>query len=88
MTKNTEKHVGFNNRLAAIVGWPVIKVFHLLEFPLAAIQRRVGIKHMPWIFLFPNLAFFGIFVVIPLFINFAFSLTGGAFPRKSCVYRN
>lgn len=32
---------------------------------------------MPYAFLLPNLIFFGLFVVIPLFINFAFSLTGG-----------
>ncbi|MEM7190239.1 MAG: sugar ABC transporter permease [Pseudomonadota bacterium] len=40
-------------------------------------QRVVGIRGMPYIFLLPNLCFFGIFVIIPLFINFAFSLTGG-----------
>ena len=77
MAENNDEPIGFSDRLVAIAGWPVIKVFRLLEFPLAAIQRRVGIKRMPWIFLFPNLAFFSIFVVIPLFINFAFSLTGG-----------
>lgn len=32
---------------------------------------------MPYAFLAPNLAFFGLFVLIPLFINFAFSFTGG-----------
>ena len=77
MTDNTDKPVGFSDRLATIAGWPVVKVFRLLEIPLAAIQRSVGIKRMPWVFLFPNLVFFGIFVIIPLFINFAFSLTGG-----------
>ena len=25
----------------------------------------------------PNLAFFGLFVIVPLFINFFYSLTGG-----------
>lgn len=42
-----------------------------------ALQRWVGIRRMPYVFLLPNLAFFGIFVVLPLFINFAFSFTGG-----------
>ena len=77
MAEYTDKHAGFSDRLAAIAVWPIVQVFRLLEFPLAAIQRGVGIKRMPWIFLLPNLAFFGIFVVIPLFINFAFSFTGG-----------
>lgn len=68
---------GSTDRLARAVGLPVRAVFRLLEFPLKAVQRRVGIRGMPWVFLLPNLAFFGIFVVIPVFINFAFSLTGG-----------
>ncbi len=68
---------GVSDRVAAVAAWPVQRIFGLLEYPLAAIQRSVGISRMPWIFLLPNLAFFGIFVVVPLFINFAFSFTGG-----------
>jgi alpha-1,4-digalacturonate transport system permease protein len=69
--------VGIIDRFAALAAWPVVIFFKLLDYPLSAIQRLVGIHRMPWIFLLPNLTFFGIFVVIPLFINFAFSLTGG-----------
>jgi len=64
-------------RAAAIAALPVELLFRALEVPLAFVQRLVGVRGMPWVFLLPNLAFFGIFVVIPLFINFAFSLTGG-----------
>ena len=66
-----------SERLTAVATVPALLLFRLLEYPLAAVQRFVGVGRMPWIFLLPNLAFFGIFVVIPLFINFAFSLTGG-----------
>ncbi|RYH11613.1 carbohydrate ABC transporter permease [Tropicimonas sp. IMCC6043] len=66
-----------SERLTALVALPARMVFQVLEYPLMLIQRLVGIRGMPWVFLLPNLAFFGIFVVIPLFINFAFSLTGG-----------
>jgi alpha-1,4-digalacturonate transport system permease protein len=66
-----------SNRLAAIAELPVRAFFRILEVPLVIIQRIVGIRSMPYVFLLPNLAFFGIFVVIPLFINFAFSFTGG-----------
>ncbi|MCC0030353.1 MAG: sugar ABC transporter permease [Brucellaceae bacterium] len=41
------------------------------------LQRLVGIRSMPYVFVAPNLAFFGLFVVVPLFINFAYSFTGG-----------
>ncbi len=72
-----EGRIGAIDRLTAVAAWPVRVIFKGLDHPLSAIQRLVGIQGMPWIFLLPNLAFFGIFVVIPLFINFAFSLTGG-----------
>ena len=40
-------------------------------------QSLLGLGTMPYIFLLPNLFFFGLFVVLPLLVNFAFSLTGG-----------
>ncbi len=49
----------------------------LLDLPFRAIQRVAGIRLMPYVFLVPNLGFFGLFVVTPLFVNFAFSFTGG-----------
>ncbi len=66
-----------SDRLTAAAAWPVRVLFQILDKPFRLIQRIGGIKAMPYIFLLPNLAFFGLFVVIPLFINFAFSLTGG-----------
>lgn len=61
-------------RLAAA---PARLAFRVLETPMAFFQRAAGLRAMPWLFLAPNLAFFGLFVVLPLFINFAFSFTGG-----------
>ena len=55
--------VGIIDRFAALAAWPVVIFFKLLDYPLSAIQRLVGIHRMPWIFLLPNLTFFGIFVV-------------------------
>lgn len=63
--------------VGAAVAAPMNLLGALVELPFKAIQRLVGIRGMPYIFLVPNLGFFGLFVVIPLFINFAFSLTGG-----------
>ena len=63
--------------LVAIAVAPVRFLFSLFEKPFQWMQRVLGTRKMPYIFLLPNLAFFGIFVVIPLFINFAFSFTGG-----------
>ena len=63
--------------LAELAWTPLRLLGTLADVPLRAVQRLVGIGWMPYVFLLPNLGFFGIFVVLPLFINFAFSLTGG-----------
>ncbi|MFV0490424.1 MAG: carbohydrate ABC transporter permease [Pseudorhodobacter sp.] len=63
--------------LKALAAWPATMLFRLLDIPFRWVQKLLGIRSMPWVFLLPNLAFFGIFVVIPLFINFAYSFTGG-----------
>lgn len=63
--------------LISIAVLPIRFLFTLLEKPFQAIQQVLGTRKMPYVFLLPNLAFFGIFVIIPLFINFAFSFTGG-----------
>ena len=65
------------DRLNAMATWPIHALFSLLDVPFRALQRLLGIGRMPYVFLVPNLAFFGLFVVVPLFINFAFSATGG-----------
>ena len=41
------------------------------------IQKIIGVRNMPYIFLLPNLIFFGLFVIIPLGANFFFSLSSG-----------
>lgn len=75
-TAQSEK-ISLGDRFNAIAAWPMRILFGLLDTPFRAIQRVFGIARMPYIFLLPNLAFFGLFVVVPLFINFAFSATGG-----------
>ncbi len=48
-----------------------------LEYPMRGIQRLIGERRMPYVFVLPNLLIFGTFVVVPLFINFFYSVTGG-----------
>ena len=63
--------------LAELALTPLRWLGALVDYPFRFIQNIVGIRGMPYMFLLPNLGFFGIFVVVPLFVNFAFSLTGG-----------
>lgn len=41
------------------------------------IQAVIGIKGMAYLFVIPNLLIFGIFILLPMFLNFGFALTGG-----------
>jgi alpha-1,4-digalacturonate transport system permease protein len=50
----------------------------LLDVPMRGLQAFIGQRNMPYMFLLPNLAFFGLFVFVPLVINVWFSVTGGS----------
>ena len=51
-------------------------LMNLLEGPLAALQRRVGISGMAYVFVLPNLLVFAIFVALPMILNFGYAVTG------------
>ena len=42
-----------------------------------AIQRWIGIRGMPYVFVLPNLLIFGIFILFPMLLNFVYAFTGG-----------
>jgi len=41
------------------------------------IQRVLGVKNMGYVFVLPNLLIFGIFILLPMLLNFYFSFTSG-----------
>ena len=55
---------------------PVRLAMGLIDAPLRWLQRVAGISGMAAFFLLPNMLIFGIFVLLPFFINFAYSMTG------------
>ena len=63
--------------IKSVAAWPVRAVLNAFEIPMRAIERVVGIKRMPYVFLLPNLIFFGAFVIVPLLISLVYSVTGG-----------
>lgn len=65
------------DRVKDILLMPLRWILGALDSPFRLIQRAVGVGRMPYVFLLPNLLFFGTFVILPLFLNFAYSLTGG-----------
>ncbi|QPC88030.1 ABC transporter permease subunit [Mesorhizobium sp. NBSH29] len=67
--------------LASAVGTALAVPFswlaRIIDVPLRAWQRLTGYNGMAVFFLAPNMLIFGIFVLFPLVINFAYSMTGG-----------
>ena len=61
----------------AVVAAPLILGARALDPLLRVWQRRTGTGGMAAFFLLPNLLIFGVFVLIPVGLNFAFSMTGG-----------
>ncbi|MGV8987723.1 MAG: carbohydrate ABC transporter permease [Cypionkella sp.] len=64
------------------IGWAVVTVpltwaASLADPPLRLWQRLTGQAGMVAFFLIPNMAIFGIFVLLPLVINFVYSMTSG-----------
>lgn len=76
-----EGAAGMRGRVLAALGGlarPVVTfVMRLLDPPMTALQRVIGARRMPYVFLLPNFTFFGLFVFLPIAINVVFSVTGG-----------
>ena len=62
----------------AIVLAPVGLVARLLDPPLRWLQKVGGTNAMAAFFLVPNMAIFGVFIILPLVINIVYSMTGGS----------
>lgn len=55
-----------------------------VDFVFSNIQRILGVKGMPYVFVLPNLLIFGIFILFPMLLNFVYAFTGGTsfFPEQ------
>ena len=49
----------------------------VLEAPMRALQRLLGVPRIGWAFVAPNLAILGLFTFLPIAINFYYAFTGG-----------
>lgn len=52
-------------------------VMNLVGVVIEPLQKLLGVKRMPYVFLLPNLFVFGLFVLFPMGLNVYYSLTGG-----------
>ena len=67
----------FKNFFLSILNVPFTLLMNAIDLIMWPIQKIIGVRRMPYIFLIPNLIFFGLFVIIPLGVNLLFSITGG-----------
>jgi alpha-1,4-digalacturonate transport system permease protein len=69
--------VSWQDRIGAALAAPVVWLAAAANVPLKPWQRLTGTNGMAAFFLLPNMAIFGIFVLLPLVINFFYSATSG-----------
>jgi len=74
----------FRDAIVRGLAAPFAALLRAIDWPMRGLQRLIGERHMAYVFLLPNLVFFGVFVFVPLIINVVFSVTGGAalFPSE------
>lgn len=68
---------GLGKALGRAATWPLATLARAVDPVLRWWQRKTGLGGMAAFFLLPNLAVFGVFVIVPLVLNFAYSFTGG-----------
>jgi alpha-1,4-digalacturonate transport system permease protein len=71
-------------RLRQVLAMVFDAILNLVDVVMTPIQRRVGIRGMAYIFVLPNLLIFGIFILLPMLLNFYYALSSGPelFPQN------
>jgi alpha-1,4-digalacturonate transport system permease protein len=64
--------------LLALPGASVRTLLNVLELPMRALQRVLGVPRIGWVFVAPNLLILGLFTFLPIVIDFYYAFTGGA----------
>lgn len=52
-------------------------IVSLTDLIFGTLQRWIGLKGMPYVFVLPNLLIFGVFILFPMLLNFVYAFTGG-----------
>lgn len=60
------------------ISYSILNFFvSLFDLIFGNIQRWIGFRGMPYVFVLPNLLIFGIFILFPMLLNFVYAFTGG-----------
>ena len=58
-------------------GWAFAGAMGVLGFVFEPLQRLLGVWRMAYLFLLPNMAIFGVFILFPMVLNLHYAVTGG-----------
>ncbi len=64
----------------SIFSWlmkPFELLLNLLDIIFLPIQRLLGVRRMAYVFLTPNMLIFGVFILLPMMLNFVYGFTKG-----------
>ncbi|MFP4322820.1 MAG: carbohydrate ABC transporter permease [Anaerolineales bacterium] len=67
----------YREGLTGLLTKPLEWLLSVLDLLLLPIQRLIGVNRMAYVFLLPNLLIFGIFILLPMLMNFYIGFTGG-----------
>lgn len=81
-TERRPRRPGFSPRnLFSPITWLLGKLYdgiiNVVDFIMHPLQDRLGVRGMAYIFVLPNLLIFGIFILLPMLLNFYYAFTGG-----------
>ena len=65
------------NPLLAATATVAGAALNLVDVPMRALQRALGVPRIGWMFVAPNLLILGLFTFLPIVINFYFAFSGG-----------
>ena len=65
------------NPLLAAIATVAGAALNLVDVPMRALQRALGVPRIGWMFVAPNLLILGLFTFLPIVINFYFAFSGG-----------
>ena len=63
--------------LADLLLKPFTWVLSLVDFILLPLQNLIGVRRMAYFFVLPNMLVFGIFILLPMLLNFYYGFTTG-----------
>lgn len=52
-------------------------IINLIDLLMRPVQNRLGVRGMAYVFVLPNLLIFGVFILLPMLLNFYYAFTGG-----------